>query len=274
APAPPDEPVRGRAAGRSGHRYRPGRAARPGRRGHRGGPADRGGAIGAPGPAGARPPADRRGHGAVRASLGAGLDRRRAPGRPSLGHADHPPARRGRRAVADRRAERRFVRNIGSSLGHRWRLSPCFVHTAAESPAGTNGRGIAMPTDDANARGADTLDEATLAELYRLHAGHLRRVLVRITNGDHGKAEDILQETLLRAWRNPHALTRGPAGSRPWLFTVARRIAIDHFRMVGARPQEICDDAPKDRVPTCDPYDAVLAAQDIGVVLDRLPAHH
>jgi RNA polymerase sigma-70 factor, ECF subfamily len=133
-----------------------------------------------------------------------------------------------------------------------------------------------MPTD-AKARGAahgDTLDDAALAELYRLHAGYLRRALVRITNGDHGKAEDILQETFLRAWRNPGSLTRGTAGARPWLFTVARRIAIDHFRMVGARPQEICDDAPKDRVPTCDPYDAVLDARDVAVVLNRLPAYH
>jgi RNA polymerase sigma-70 factor (ECF subfamily) len=132
-----------------------------------------------------------------------------------------------------------------------------------------------MPTDDAKARSAaDTLDAATLAELYRMHAGYLRRALVRITNGDHGKAEDILQETLLRAWRNPGALVRGTDGARPWLFTVARRIAIDHFRMVGARPQEICDDAPKDRIPTCDPYDAVIGARDIEVVLAKLPSHH
>jgi RNA polymerase sigma-70 factor (ECF subfamily) len=143
-----------------------------------------------------------------------------------------------------------------------------------------------MPTNDATVRGTAhtaagaggapgaTLDEATRAELYRLHGGYLMRTLVRIANGDRGKAEDILQETLLRAWRNPGALTRGAAGARPWLFTVARRIAIDHFRMVAARAQEAPGEAPADRVPLCDPYDAVLSACDLETVLAKLPAHH
>jgi RNA polymerase sigma-70 factor (ECF subfamily) len=142
--------------------------------------------------------------------------------------------------------------------------------------------GIAMPTNDATvrgtARGTDasgaTLDEATLAELYRLHGGYLRRSLARITNGDGGRAEDIVQETLLRAWQHPDAFIRGSAGARPWLLTVARRIAIDHFRKVAARPQEVPDETPRDRVPTHDPYDAVLEACDIEAVLAKLPAHH
>jgi RNA polymerase sigma-70 factor (ECF subfamily) len=119
-----------------------------------------------------------------------------------------------------------------------------------------------------------TLDEATLAELYRLHGGYLLRALVRITNGDRGKAEDILQETLIRAWRNPGAVTRGPAEFRPWLFTVARRIAIDHFRMVGARVKEVGDETPEDHIPSYDPFDSVAEARDIEVVLAQLPAHH
>jgi RNA polymerase sigma-70 factor (ECF subfamily) len=135
----------------------------------------------------------------------------------------------------------------------------------------------ATPGKAASGKGAadkGTLDEATLAELYRLHGGHLLRALIRITNGDRGRAEDILQETLVRAWRNPAAIARGPAACRPWLFTVARRIAIDHFRMVAARPQEVSDEAPEDRTPAYDPYDDVLAARDIEVVLAKLPAHH
>ncbi|MGH3375889.1 MAG: sigma-70 family RNA polymerase sigma factor, partial [Actinoallomurus sp.] len=119
-----------------------------------------------------------------------------------------------------------------------------------------------------------TLDEATLAELYRLHGGYLLRALVRITNGDRGKAEDIVQETLIRAWRNPGALTRGPMECRPWLLTVARRIAIDHFRMVAARAKEVSDEAPGDRTPSYDPFDSVVEACDIEIVLAQLPAHH
>jgi RNA polymerase sigma-70 factor (ECF subfamily) len=135
-----------------------------------------------------------------------------------------------------------------------------------------------MVTRDANGGATgetpDTLDDATMAELYRLHGGYLLRALMRITSGDRGRAEDILQETLIRAWKNPAAIARGPERCRPWLFTVARRIAIDHFRMVAARVQEVADEAPEERAPSYDPFDAVLDARDVEVVLDRLPAHH
>ncbi len=119
-----------------------------------------------------------------------------------------------------------------------------------------------------------TLDQETLAELYRLHGGYLLRALLRVTNGDRGKAEDILQETLLRAWQHPEAFTRGPEQSRPWLFTVARRIAIDHFRMAAARAPEVVGDAPEECTSLHDPYDEVLAARDLDQVLSRLQPHH
>jgi RNA polymerase sigma-70 factor (ECF subfamily) len=118
-----------------------------------------------------------------------------------------------------------------------------------------------------------TLDEATLAGLYHRHADELLRMLVRVCNGDRGKAEDVLQETFVRAWKNPGVIARGQS-CRRWLFTVARRIAIDHFRMVAARPQEVSDEAPEERVPLHDPYDAALQARDIEVALAELPAHH
>ena len=56
----------------------------------------------------------------------------------------------------------------------------------------------------------------------------LRRL--RLTGGDRGRAEDVVQETMLRAWRHPEALDPARGEIRPWLFTVARRIAIDAHR--------------------------------------------
>lgn len=118
-----------------------------------------------------------------------------------------------------------------------------------------------------------TLDQETLAELYRLHAPHLLRALLRLANGDRGKAEDILQETFVRAWQHPEAISRGAESARPWLFTVARRIAIDHFRMQAARAREVADEACEEHTTGHDPYDEVLAAHEIRLALAELPSH-
>jgi RNA polymerase sigma-70 factor (ECF subfamily) len=79
-----------------------------------------------------------------------------------------------------------------------------------------------------------------MRELHRDNSGALLRYLRRLTPpGSPSAAEDLLQETMLRAWRS---LDRIPAGSEPqrrWLFTVARRIAIDAHRKRQARPTEV-----------------------------------
>jgi RNA polymerase sigma-70 factor (ECF subfamily) len=139
---------------------------------------------------------------------------------------------------------------------------------AAASPEG------APQGTDQPSRGRATLDQDTLAELYRLHGPYLMRALLRVTSGDRGKAEDILQETLLRAWQNSAAIQRGLEQSRPWLFTVARRIAIDHFRMATARVQEVADDTPEDHAATHDAYDQVVAARDLETAMAELQPHH
>ncbi|MEU9078448.1 sigma-70 family RNA polymerase sigma factor [Kitasatospora sp. NPDC004745] len=119
-----------------------------------------------------------------------------------------------------------------------------------------------------------TLDPEILAEIHRLHGGYLLRALLRATGGDRGKAEDILQETLLRAWQHPEALSAGAEQARPWLFTVARRIAIDHYRMAAARAKEVIGEPLEDR-PLCDdPYEQVVVARDIALALRRVQKHH
>ncbi len=88
-----------------------------------------------------------------------------------------------------------------------------------------------------------TADDRLLRALWAEHASPLLSFALRLTGGDRGWAEDIVQETLLRAWQHPQALdpARGPL--RPWLLTVARRIAIDEHRARQARPPETGDEA-------------------------------
>ena len=75
-----------------------------------------------------------------------------------------------------------------------------------------------------------------LRALYSEHGGPLLGYVLRLTGGDRTQAEDVVQETLLRAWRHPDALTGRPV--RPWLFTVARNLVVDAHRARRARPPE------------------------------------
>jgi RNA polymerase sigma-70 factor (ECF subfamily) len=85
--------------------------------------------------------------------------------------------------------------------------------------------------------GVMAADEKLMCALYAEHAGPLLRFASRLMSGDRRRAEDIVQETLLRAWLHPDALAGRPA--RPWLFAVARNLAVDSFRARTARPQEV-----------------------------------
>jgi RNA polymerase sigma-70 factor (ECF subfamily) len=72
--------------------------------------------------------------------------------------------------------------------------------------------------------------------LYNLHAKAIFRYLLRLTLGDRREAEDALQETLLRTWRHLRSKPMAVESSRPWLYTVARRVVIDAVRARKARP--------------------------------------
>ncbi|MEV5006650.1 sigma-70 family RNA polymerase sigma factor [Streptomyces sp. NPDC093064] len=90
---------------------------------------------------------------------------------------------------------------------------------------------------------ASTTDEELLRTLYAEHAGPLFHYALRLTSGDRQWAEDVVQETLLRAWQHPAAFepARGPA--RAWLCTVARHVVIDGHRARKARPPEVDGEA-------------------------------
>ena len=77
-------------------------------------------------------------------------------------------------------------------------------------------------------------DDRRLVALYDAHGPSLWRYVVHLT-GDPAGADDIVQETLLRAWRSPRILEQEPASTRSWMFTVARNLVIDEARSARRR---------------------------------------
>ena len=111
--------------------------------------------------------------------------------------------------------------------------------------------------------------------LHDEHASALWSFVLRLTGGDHGRAEDIVQETLLRAWRRPDLLQSesGPEHSaRSWLFTVARNIVVDQWRAKGRRPEALMELVPDQLEP--DRTDAALQSMLVGDALRRLTPDH
>ncbi|MEU0126326.1 MULTISPECIES: sigma-70 family RNA polymerase sigma factor [unclassified Streptomyces] len=96
-----------------------------------------------------------------------------------------------------------------------------------------------------------TTDERALARMQREHGAALLHFLLGLTFGDRQRAEDLMQETLVRAWQHPEAFDAPYDSMRPWLFTVARRLAIDARRSRQARPPEVSD-AVLETAPTRD----------------------
>ncbi|BCY09323.1 sigma-70 family RNA polymerase sigma factor [Actinoplanes sp. L3-i22] len=77
-----------------------------------------------------------------------------------------------------------------------------------------------------------------IGALHAAHAAGLLGFLIGLTRGERQTAEDLVQETMLRAWRHADHLPDDPEGARRWLYTVARRLLIDLVRARRSRPPE------------------------------------
>jgi RNA polymerase sigma-70 factor (ECF subfamily) len=115
-------------------------------------------------------------------------------------------------------------------------------------------------------------DEDLLRALHDQYAGSLWSFVVRLTGGDRARAQDVVQETMLRAWRNPSVLDEDQGSARAWLFTVARRIVVDEWRSARSR-REVTVEEPPERVEA-DRVDAMLDEWIVAEALDRLTPEH
>jgi RNA polymerase sigma-70 factor, ECF subfamily len=113
--------------------------------------------------------------------------------------------------------------------------------------------------------------DAALSALWAAHGSVLRRFALKLTRGDWQRADEVVQETLLRAWRHPEVVGSGTA-IRSWLFTVTRRAAIDLWR--SRRTAEAAEEPMGDRhllLPDpVEPIERTVAVLDVRAALARL----
>ncbi|MDR7274235.1 sigma-70 family RNA polymerase sigma factor [Catenuloplanes atrovinosus] len=128
--------------------------------------------------------------------------------------------------------------------------------------------------EDPGPDAAELSPEERMRLIHEAHSGPVLRFLTRLTLGDQDLAEDLLQEAMLRAWRNIDVLPRDTARVAPWLFTVARNVAIDAARARKARPPEIVL-ADISRLPEpSDAVDGMVAGHIVRQALEQLSPDH
>jgi RNA polymerase sigma-70 factor (ECF subfamily) len=118
-----------------------------------------------------------------------------------------------------------------------------------------------------------TADSEAMREVWRLHGVMLLQFALKLTRGDKQRAEDIVQESLVRAWRHPEVIGNGRQPIRSWLFTVARHVAIDMWR-VRSRADETLGDIHIDLPDPTEHMEQVITAVDVRAALGTLIPEH
>lgn len=113
-----------------------------------------------------------------------------------------------------------------------------------------------------------------LRQIMREHREMLMSYCIRLTGGDRQLAEDVVQETFIRAWQRADRLTDELGSVRGWLKQVAHNIAVDQHRAARRRPQETVLDAVAEPPGTDDDTPGVLNRMVLDRALHTLPDEH
>ena len=112
----------------------------------------------------------------------------------------------------------------------------------------------------------------SVAELKQRFAGPLFLYALRRL-GDRQAAEEVVQDTLVAAWRHAGRYDPERGSMAGWLFTIARNLAVDHDRRRSARPRlagPVEEAAPASSAEV----DRALEAWQIAAALAELSAEH
>jgi RNA polymerase sigma-70 factor (ECF subfamily) len=105
-------------------------------------------------------------------------------------------------------------------------------------------------------------DHNAFGELVRRHQSPVRAFLARMTRGDAHLADDLAQETFLKAWQKLQTY-RGSAKFSTWLFG----IAINEFRSMARQKKELALEDVREQ-----PLEEPAAARDSHLRMDLTEA--
>jgi RNA polymerase sigma-70 factor, ECF subfamily len=133
----------------------------------------------------------------------------------------------------------------------------------AGEPSDTKAREPREPVQDA---------EAIVIQLYRENGPFVLSYVTGLLRDRH-LAEDVVQETMLRAWRHCAQFSEQKGSVRGWLIKVAHNVAMDKIRMRQSRPAEVAEDAAPEAL-VADHADTVVTALHVRDALARLSPSH
>jgi RNA polymerase sigma-70 factor, ECF subfamily len=151
--------------------------------------------------------------------------------------------------------------HVAIETGERRRQRP-MMPSAGAGPAVEDSAQSTTGTGDAT---------AMLTVLYDLHWSGLVQYVNRMLSDVH-QAEEIAQETMLRAWRHAEKLSVDRGSVWGWLTRVAHNVMVDHIRHKRARPAEVNESlARPETMVTADHSPDVANAIDMANVVAQLP---
>jgi RNA polymerase sigma-70 factor (ECF subfamily) len=112
----------------------------------------------------------------------------------------------------------------------------------------------------------DSFREGMIAEMPNLRAFAIS------LSGNVDKADDLVQETLLKAWSNAESFEAG-TNLRAWLFTILRNTYFSLYRRRGREVQD-SDGLYANRIATAAPQESAVEMQEFRVALTKLSEEH
>ncbi len=145
-------------------------------------------------------------------------------------------------------------------------ISRVLPRTEAASPAALDEAALV-------ARLATGDREEALAALYDLYGRRLYALGVHLLH-DRWLAEDLVQETFVRLWRSADRYDPRRSSVRTFVYTLARRAAVDLWRRSSREPSAMADAPETEDGVGGAAFDEVVMRLDVGEALDTLtPAH-